>query len=281
MTGYGYHADFIMGWEEEFLQSAIDTCTNESGRIQDCPLFDVISESEAASCEMKLPQALAKEEVKGPMKKLPGGNEITYGGGSDEGSSEGTESSVASSAPTLTYAPGDKPENSASPLPGQVFKETSVYEAPAPTTSEQTSILPEPVPSSSPSTTSIQTSSVAEVGAAEVSMGAQLVQPPAESLVETSVQTSVEPTVAEAPATTPAPELVEVTETKSYYSTQFVTNGNIVSKILWEEERVYVTEIKPETLIVTVTSTVVAPPAPLARRRRHAAHLHRHGHHHI
>ncbi|KAH0122003.1 hypothetical protein KCU82_g22542, partial [Aureobasidium melanogenum] len=41
-TGYGYHGDFQMGWDSsDFLQSAVDTCTNASGQIQDCPLFDI------------------------------------------------------------------------------------------------------------------------------------------------------------------------------------------------------------------------------------------------
>ncbi|KAG5928173.1 hypothetical protein E4U42_001179, partial [Claviceps africana] len=72
-TGYGYHGDFTTGWPTEFLQRAIDTCTNESGRIEDCPLFNVVDHDTATSCkwETKLPAALAHEDVTGPMSTLP------------------------------------------------------------------------------------------------------------------------------------------------------------------------------------------------------------------
>ncbi|KAF5012454.1 hypothetical protein FDECE_1506 [Fusarium decemcellulare] len=256
-TGYGYHADFIMGWEEEFLQDAINTCTSETGKIEDCPLFDVISESEATSCEMELPKVLAKEDVLGPMIKLPGGTGSSYGDGSDDGASQ-APGSTAGVKPTLSYTPGDRPENSASPLPGQVFKETSAYEAPAPSLA---------LPSSQ--TTLIQIAQ--SVPGVDGSVGAAVADP---TIAEapTSIPTS-------APATTPAPEPAPPTDTKSYWSTQYITNGNLVSKILWDEKIVYVTELAVETEVVTVTSMAVVTPE--ARRRRRGAHLHGHGHRHF
>ncbi|KAJ3519687.1 hypothetical protein NM208_g14024 [Fusarium decemcellulare] len=191
-TGYGYHADFIMGWEEEFLQDAINTCTSETGKIEDCPLFDVISEGEATSCEMELPKVLAKEDVLGPMAKLPGGTGSSYGDGSDDGASQ-APGSTAGAKPTLSYTPGDRPENSASPLPGQVFKETSAYEAPAPSLA---------LPSSQ--TTLIQIAQ--SVPGVDGSVGAAAAEP---TIAEapTSIPTS-------APATTPAPEPAPPTDTQ-------------------------------------------------------------------
>ncbi|EEU44838.1 uncharacterized protein NECHADRAFT_3481, partial [Fusarium vanettenii 77-13-4] len=244
-TGYGYHADFITGWDEDFLQQAIETCTSETGLIGACPLFDVVSESEATSCKMNLPDSLAKEDVLGPMKQLPGGNQVSYGDGSDGGASKDPGPTGDASVPTLTYHPGDRPENSASPLPGQVFKEkAAAYEASAPA----------PAPTLE-TTANLPISSIAQA--------------------PESVPTSGPPPV---PTTTPAPELEPTTDTKSYWSTQYVTNGNLVSKILWDEELVYVTELEAETVVVTVTSTaVVTPTAPAARRRRRGAHLHSHG----
>ncbi|KAM0078215.1 hypothetical protein ACKRZS_009740 [Fusarium odoratissimum] len=269
-TGYGLHADFIMGWEEEFLQDAINTCTSETGRIEDCPLFDVVSEQKATSCEMKLPKALANEDVKGPMKELPGGDGVPYGDGSDVEQPDPTD---GAHAPTLTYSPGDRPENSASPLPGQVFKVSSAYGAPAPGPSSKTTT--KDVPSSVEQKPSLSTDEVLIPTIDAGNVGAA-------ALKESTI---AEPLPASAPTTTPAPELQPVTETKSYFSTQFVTNGNLVSKILWDEEVVYVTDLQEEVVVVTVTSTAVVTPsaAPAAappRRRRRGAHLHGHGHGH-
>jgi hypothetical protein len=53
-TGYGYHGDFQMGWDSvDFLQSAVDTCTNASGQIEDCPLFNIQTEAEEGQCKIK------------------------------------------------------------------------------------------------------------------------------------------------------------------------------------------------------------------------------------
>jgi hypothetical protein len=72
--GFGYHGDFVTGWDPKFLQDAIKTC-NKNGpiRISDCPLFEIIDRSKANQCAFKVPQGLANENVKGPRKLLPGG----------------------------------------------------------------------------------------------------------------------------------------------------------------------------------------------------------------
>lgn len=81
MAGFGYHGDFMMGWDEDFLQKAVKTCTNDSGRIEDCPLFDIMSKEAACKCEMEkpLPEILKNEDIKGPMPKLPGGGGARHG----------------------------------------------------------------------------------------------------------------------------------------------------------------------------------------------------------
>ena len=66
-----------MGWDKDFLQSAIDQCTNLSGMIQDCPLFDIATVQEMHSCTV--PKVQVQEEVEGPLDKLPGCNAIVYG----------------------------------------------------------------------------------------------------------------------------------------------------------------------------------------------------------
>ncbi|KAH6893155.1 hypothetical protein B0T10DRAFT_559155 [Thelonectria olida] len=258
-TGYGYHADFIMGWDQDFLQTAVDTCTSETGRIEDCPVFNVVSEAKATSCEMTLPQALAKEDVDGPMSQLPGGVQITYDDGAGEiASSSITATATGSGVPSLTYAPGQSASNSASPLPGEVFKEKAASDA-VTTTTMTTTMSTSLVSSSSSIYSSSSTSSAPALGI--------------EAIPSSNTEVSIQ-----APATTPAPVSTPTSESKSYWSTQYITNGNIVSEILWEENVVYVTELEEKTVTVTVTSTdVVAAPSPNARRR---GLLRRHGHGH-
>lgn len=205
------HADFITGWDRDFLQQAVNTCTNPSGRIEDCPLFNVVSQAEATSCQLDstLPETLQLENVFGPAIELPGNVKITFGEGEELPPVEEPVPTTNGEQPTLAYTAGEKPTDPARPLPGQVFKESS-KEAGA------------PAPTSAPS---------APVAAA-----------------------------AAAAETTEAPE-----PTPSFYSTQYVTDGNTVSKILWEEELVYVTEYAEQTATVT---------APANKRRR--SHLHGH-----
>jgi hypothetical protein len=79
-TGSGYHGDFQMGWEsEKFLQSALDTCQNDSGRIEDCPLFNIQSDAEASKCAFKIPEVLAKENVMSDQEGIPRGVPMQYG----------------------------------------------------------------------------------------------------------------------------------------------------------------------------------------------------------
>jgi len=71
-TGYGYHGDFMLGWEEKLLQNAVDTCTNASGRVEDCPLFELHSDAQASSCKMDVPDILRDENCEGPREGLCG-----------------------------------------------------------------------------------------------------------------------------------------------------------------------------------------------------------------
>lgn len=119
-TGYGLHADFIMGWDEDFLQQAVNTCTNPSGLIEDCPLFDVVDQGTAMQCQLEdMPANLRKEDGNGPIKQLFG--ELD-GHGQSHPTSKPTK---VSTAPTLPYQPGVTAPVKGSPLPGQVFKDGS------------------------------------------------------------------------------------------------------------------------------------------------------------
>ena len=76
--GYGYHGDFIAGWDADFLQSAVNKCTNPSGKVEDCPLFDLQSQGEQKKCQMQIPDEVKDEDCKGPRDGLPGNGQSGY-----------------------------------------------------------------------------------------------------------------------------------------------------------------------------------------------------------
>ena len=127
--GYGYHGDFMMGWDQDFLQSAVNQCTNLSGKIEDCPLFTIQSQSAFSSCELSLPAAIAKENVLSALSTIPGNPMIAngpgYAGGAEAGApiptnNGGTTGSVVA-APTLGYTPGVSLASSETYVPGGIF----------------------------------------------------------------------------------------------------------------------------------------------------------------
>ncbi|OJD14469.1 hypothetical protein AJ78_05180 [Emergomyces pasteurianus Ep9510] len=77
--GSGYHADFIEAWEPGFLAKAVKTCTNLSGRVEDCPLFTLQSEDVQNKCKFKIPDAVANEDCSFIKGGLPGNVKILAG----------------------------------------------------------------------------------------------------------------------------------------------------------------------------------------------------------
>ena len=75
-TGYGSHGDFIMGWEEDHLQRAVDTCTSDSGRVEDCPEFKLIPDTQAEGCSIA---PKINEQTTGTLTQLPGCNPVQPG----------------------------------------------------------------------------------------------------------------------------------------------------------------------------------------------------------
>lgn len=73
-TGYGYHGDFVNGWDVATLQRAVTECTNLSGNIEDCPVFELFSNDFSNSC--KIPSSV-DEDVFGTLRALPGCNPST------------------------------------------------------------------------------------------------------------------------------------------------------------------------------------------------------------
>lgn len=152
-VGTGYHGDFMMGWEsKDFLQKALDTCQNDSGRIEDCPLFDIQQDSEASKCAFEIPEVLVDENVKNIQEGIPMGVPLQHGPADAtaypcvgrEGSAKATKASSSSSSKSTESAAGylskassaifgdDKKDSyGASSFLGQKQKESSApaYEA--------------------------------------------------------------------------------------------------------------------------------------------------------
>ncbi|KAE9364689.1 hypothetical protein N431DRAFT_355117 [Stipitochalara longipes BDJ] len=128
-TGFGYHGDFMMGWDPAFLQKAVDQCTNLSGQISDCPLFDI--QAEDSNCNITLPSAIDSENVVGPISALPGNVPIASGPGLASGATAGSPvtgappapSSAASAVPipTLGYSAGQSLASTDTYIPGGIF----------------------------------------------------------------------------------------------------------------------------------------------------------------
>lgn len=115
-TGYGYHADFMNGWDSNVLRSAVNDCTNLSGRVEDCAHFTPSLQTEAEQGECKIeetPKALLHDDCDGPADGLCGNVPIQYGpgmadplkpGATDKPTGGASLTSVAP-VPTQSYAP--------------------------------------------------------------------------------------------------------------------------------------------------------------------------------
>ncbi|TKX24210.1 hypothetical protein C1H76_3573 [Elsinoe australis] len=77
-TGYGFHGDFINGWDVPTLQSAVDKCRNLSGEITDCDVLTPYLQSGDLQSKCSIPVSV-DEDITGPFDKLPGCNPITAG----------------------------------------------------------------------------------------------------------------------------------------------------------------------------------------------------------
>lgn len=93
-TGYGMHADFVNGWDQQVLEDAVNQCTGQIGGVltsalsilfttlpyslskllPDCPPFvPYLDNNLAGSCTTP---SVVVEEIYGPLSALPGCNPI-------------------------------------------------------------------------------------------------------------------------------------------------------------------------------------------------------------
>ncbi|KAF2685079.1 hypothetical protein K458DRAFT_20051 [Lentithecium fluviatile CBS 122367] len=243
-TGFGYHGDYMMGWDETILQNALDMCDNQSGRIEDCPVFssqtELQTETKCTECKMEMPEVLANENCAGPMDALCGGVEVSRekgGPNSDDGVVEGAPAAGAGPSSTSAEAPPAPTSTAAAEVP-------SVPEVPttAPET-KPTDALAGPVDGQAPGN-----SEIAVEGAPA---------PTPEPVVPSSVAAlPAAPAPTQAPA--PPPQEAPVTGPTTLYRT-------LSDRI---EEVVYVEQ--------TETVYVTAPAPQKYRRHAHAHHLMKH-----
>jgi hypothetical protein len=202
-----------MGWETDFLQKAVDTCTNLSGKIEDCPLFTIQDESKYGNCNIKMPDQIAKEKMTDGMTSLPGNVAIMAGPAYAKGAApaqEGTTVAQPSSAQATSsmvipsYSSGSKLPSGSPYVPGAVF--------------------------------------AAKVTA---SPSAAAAAPPAEAPAAAAVESAV---IAPLPTPAPAAPPAAATSVQTYFSTEYRTQGNVVNEILWVQKVETVTASQTTTV---------------------------------
>ncbi|KAI2464975.1 WSC-domain-containing protein [Annulohypoxylon bovei var. microspora] len=79
--GFGFHGDFMNGWDQDVLKEALDLCANDAsfnGQISHCPpLAKSQTPYYATNCPER--QQIVNEQVKGMIECLPGCNVVTIG----------------------------------------------------------------------------------------------------------------------------------------------------------------------------------------------------------
>jgi hypothetical protein len=129
-----------MGWDEAFLQDAVNTCTNPDGMIESCPLFDLQDPSVYSNCNFTMPAALVNENVVDPVGTLPGNPPILSGPGYGMGATAGEATATPIPVPTLSYSAGQSVSSGSDYVPGAIFaaKETVNSSPPAQTSATST-----------------------------------------------------------------------------------------------------------------------------------------------
>lgn len=79
-TGFGFHGDFLNGWDEPTLTAAIAQCANtdNGGAINACAPLNAVDDPQYAWNCPPQPQ-LIDEPTRGTIAKLPGCNNVTSG----------------------------------------------------------------------------------------------------------------------------------------------------------------------------------------------------------
>lgn len=260
-TGYGYHGDFIHGWEQDVLEAAVKKCTNPSGEIQDCDLFDIQSDDDQQQCKFDVPDSIKDEDVESCTTGVPNGLAVQWG---PEYAFPISYTTSTSSAPTAGVSASLGVSLDVGGLIGNVFAPQSSTSS----SSEEPTSSATPTSSPTPSTPSV---------ASTPSSTSTSSTPPATSTPSSTLTPA--PSTTSTPTPTPTP------------STSYISGPVAEEMVYLEEEAVVLvdTDDKPystsidntKTLATSTTtstevySTDVATVTPPLRKRGHS-HGHRH-----
>lgn len=166
-TGYGFHADFVNGWDQDVLSSAVGNClyTDNGGVVTACqPLVPTNDVNFSRDCLQA--KSTITEQVYGNLTTLPGCNPVTFEE-SEEPTSCASEtpsiiaSSAASSVTSISYSTTSHPPlltTASLPLVVSTLTTFVTVTIPAsnlPTTTSQATVSP---PSTSTPTTTFSRS---------------------------------------------------------------------------------------------------------------------------
>jgi len=101
--GYGYHADFVNGWDAGVLQNAVDKCNcNIYGDPTCCVQENIFGMNKGQTCTIP---PTVNEQALGTLSKLPGNNPVQSGGTNAVASPATSTPSMISSGAQATNAP--------------------------------------------------------------------------------------------------------------------------------------------------------------------------------
>lgn len=103
----------MAGWDPDFLQKAINQCTNASGMIEDCQIFTT-NYNAPTECKFTPPRDAAKEKCAGPRDGLCGGN-VRIDGSHGAAPDAATAGSSKQQVDSAQVAPAPPPPPAAPP----------------------------------------------------------------------------------------------------------------------------------------------------------------------
>jgi len=247
-TGYGYHGDFLMGWSTDILKSAIGQCTDPSGLLSACPVFELQTEADGDKCKLNMPEVLAQDNCAGPADGLCGNVPVQHGPEYATGLLKPGDSQTPTAAPTtiassnIVAVPTLSYTTAKSAITdefggGISVAQQAAEESPLPV--DVTGVIPTPTPAAPP----VSSSTAFEAAAPS-------------------------PPEVPAPAPTQSPA-------QSSPPIELQPQGNVISTSVYTSAGT-VYHIAIEQVEVTVTVPASGPePTPAQMHRRHVYHKHR------